>query len=168
VAGVVGVTMRARDLTGKRGESIAMVRLMTKSGGRVYFQPHPLGEKCPTYDYLVELVGAGSSPPYFFAQVKSTAKKLTKRKKRLPVGMKKTDVLSMVRCPVPTYLIGVDEPSEAAYIISIHGTLDRSIPSMPTTYPLSGANLRRLWDEVKTYWATFDLAKKNSHFAYTE
>jgi hypothetical protein len=160
--------MGARDLTGQRGESIVTVRLMTKSGGKVYFHPHPLGEKCPTFDYLVELVGTGTSPPYFLAQVKSTTKRLTKQKKRLQVGAKKADVLSMVQCPVPTYLIGVDEVNEAAYIVSVHGSMDRAIPSMPTMYPLSCTNLQKLWDEVKAYWATFDSTRKQSDFAYTD
>ena len=29
----------------------------------------------------------------------------------------------MVRCPVPTYLVGVDEPGGVAYILSIHGRM---------------------------------------------
>jgi hypothetical protein len=69
---------------------------------------------------------------------------------------------------MPTYLIGVDEPNEAAYIVSMYGGMDRTIASMPTTYPLSCANLQKLWDEVKTCWATFDATKKLSAFVYTD
>ena len=53
----------------------------------------------------------------------------------------------MVRCPIPTYLIGVDEPAARADIASIHGMLTRAISSMPTAYPLNGRNLKRLWEE---------------------
>ena len=65
--------MAAHDLIGKRGESIVIARLMDPCGNpEPYFDPHPLGEKCPTYDFLVELVNAGDSVPYFFVQVKAT------------------------------------------------------------------------------------------------
>jgi hypothetical protein len=50
-----------------------------------YFDVHPLGEKCPTFDYLVELVNAGDSVPYFLAQVKSTRQGFTKKGRRLLV-----------------------------------------------------------------------------------
>ncbi len=42
-----------------------------------YFDVHPLGEKCPTFDYLVELVNVSNSVPYFLPQVKSTQKGFT-------------------------------------------------------------------------------------------
>jgi hypothetical protein len=46
--------MSARDLIGKRGEAIVTARLMDFCGNpEPYFDVHPLGEKCPTFDYLV-------------------------------------------------------------------------------------------------------------------
>src|SRR5262245_16650122 len=110
--------MSARDLIGKRGESIASARLFDFCGNSLpYFDPHPLGEKCPTYDYFVELVNAGKSPPYFLAQVKATKQGLTKGMADLKVAVRAADVEKMIRCPIPTYLIGVDEPAEMAYIV---------------------------------------------------
>ena len=48
--------MIARDLIGKRGEAIVSERLLDFCGNPLpYFDPHPLGEKCPTFDYLVEV-----------------------------------------------------------------------------------------------------------------
>jgi len=56
--------MATRDLIGKRGEAIATARLMDFCGNpEPYFDVHPLGEKCPTFDYLVELVNVGDSVP---------------------------------------------------------------------------------------------------------
>src|SRR5437660_8267427 len=78
--------MATRDLIGKRGESIAEKSLMNFCGNTdPYFDVHPLGEKCPTFDYLVELVNAGESVPYFLAQVKSTQQGFTKNSHRLLV-----------------------------------------------------------------------------------
>ena len=73
----------------------------------------------------------------------------------------------MVRCPIPTYLIGVDEPAARAYIVPIHGTLTRAISSMPTAYPLDRRNLKRLWHEVKDYWRTLDQSAKAKTSAFT-
>src|SRR5438105_2528320 len=145
--------MAARDLIGKRGEAIACGCLMDFGSRNLpYFHPHPLGEKCPTFDFLVELLGAGATPIYFFAQVKTTRRGYSKRAGNLDVGVKAVDVQRMVRCPIPTYLIGVDEPSGLAYIVSVHGGRKGPIPSMPTTHLLNEANRKVLWAEVRDYW----------------
>ena len=125
--------MATRDLIGKRGEAIATTRLRDFCGNPdPYFDVHPLGEKCPTFDYLVELVNAGNSVPYFLAQVKSTQKGFTKKGRRLLVQVAEEDIRRMVRCPFPTYLIGVDEPHDWAYLISVHGNLNGLIASLPS------------------------------------
>jgi hypothetical protein len=94
--------MVAKDLIGKRGESIACERLLDFCGNpSSYFDPHPLGEKCPTFDFLVELIGAGKSTPDFLAQVRATKRGYTKGMIDLRVRMKAGDVQMMVRCPIP-------------------------------------------------------------------
>src|SRR2546423_6171646 len=126
--------MPARDHIGKRGESIVSTRLLDFCGNAdPYFDPHPLGEKCPTFDFLVELVNAGESPPYFLAQVKATRKGRTKGTRRLIVGVDAEDVRRMVKCPLPTYLPGVDEPREKVYVVSVHGAMSGPIASLPTS-----------------------------------
>ena len=70
----------------------------------------------------------------------------------LKVRLRAHDVQFMVHCPIPTYLIGVDEEAEMAYIISIHGSLAGGISSIPMTYPLDPGNLKALYDEVLGYW----------------
>lgn len=161
--------MAPRDLLGKRGEAIVTVRLMDFCGNpEPYFDVHPLGEKCPTFDCLVELVNAGVSVPYFFAQVKSTQQGFTKKDRRLIVDVDEADVRRMVRCPIPTYLIGVDEPNGRAYIVSVHGRMSGRIRSMPSRYPLTPRNLRRLWEEVAAYWKNLDAAAKTSVFTFEE
>ena len=161
--------MGTRDLIGKRGEGIVTARLMDFCGNPVpYFDVHPLGEKCPTFDYLVELVTAGPSVPYFLTQVKATKQGFTKRKSRLLVQVDEEDVQRMLRCPFPTYLIGVDEPNDSAFVVSIHGSIRGPITSMPSKYPLNAANLRKLWDEVIAYWLKLDASAKESAFIYEE
>ena len=158
----------ARDYIGKRGEAIATADLLNFCGRQEpYFDPHFLGEKCPTYDFLIELLDAGASPPYFLAQVKSTKQGYTQGTIDLKVALKAADVRKMVRCPIPTYLIGVDEPAARSYIVSIHGNLSGRISTMPSTYPLDAQNLKTLWDQVAAYWKTFGKTSgsKTSAFA---
>src|SRR6516165_7704437 len=119
----MGNSMATRDFIGKRGEAIVIARLMDFCGNPdPYFDVHPLGEKCPTFDYLVELVNAGDSVPYFLAQVKSTRRGFRGKKRRLLVQVHADDVRRMVRCPFP-YLIGVDEPNDRAYVVSVYGAI---------------------------------------------
>ena len=142
----VGVT----NYIGKRGEAIATERLMDFCGNpQPYFDPHFLGDKCPTYDMLVECVGTGSMTPYFLAQIKATKRRYNHNSVKLKLAINPGDVQKMVRCPIPTYLIGIDEPEASAFIVSIHGKRSSRISSMPTAYPLNASNLARLWDEVK-------------------
>jgi hypothetical protein len=156
-----------RDHIGKRGEWVAATRLMDPCGNPdPYFDPHYLGEKCSTFDYLVELVNAGDSPPYFLAQVKVTRKGRTKGTRRLIAGVTSEDVRRMARCPLPTYLLGVDEPREKVFIVSVHGGMTGAIASMPTTYPLTPKNLRRLWEEVVDYWGKLEAGAKTSVFTF--
>ncbi len=159
--------MNSRDLTGKRGEFIASERLLDFCGNPLpYFDPYLLGEKFPTYDLLVELTGGHGSKPYFLAQVKSTRSGGKKGMTDLKVQLKAKDVRAMLICPIPTYLIGVDEKAEIAYIISIHGIIRGGISSIPTAYPLDRGNLRILRDEVREYWKTLAVSSKSKTSAF--
>jgi len=104
------------------------------------------------------------TPPYFLVSAKATKKGATKKSLDLKVSVKAKDVRAMVRCPVPAYLIGVDEPAAEAYIVSMHGDLKGAISSIPTTHRLDAATLTDLWTEVRSYWKTLDHRLKNSKF----
>jgi hypothetical protein len=160
--------MSPKDLIGKRGENIAMCRLLDFCGNALpYFDPHLLGDKFPTYDMLIELTGMSESKPYFFAQVKSTESAGNKRSTTLRVMLKAEHVRSMVACPIPTYVIGVDEKAEVAYIVSIHGNIQGKISAIPKKYPLNARNLKLLYDEVAAVWKTLSASSisKSSRFA---
>jgi len=131
-----------------------------------YFWPHFLGEKWEVFDFLVRLVGAGDAMPYFFVQVKSTRKDLTKRQNppRLRVEVSESDVRRMVAFPAPTYVIGVHEPEERAFVISVHGAMGKAIPSITTAHELTPDTLRQLWEEVREFWESRDMSRSTSSF----
>jgi hypothetical protein len=159
--------MGKRDFIGNRGQSLAHARLteMCRGNGLPYFDAHFLGDKCPTFDFLVELVGAGERRPYFFAQVKATREGFTSAAPpRLRVKVAKDDIRKMVLFRAPTYVIGVDEPGEKAYVIAVYGTMRRSISSMSTRHPLNPVTLRLLWDEVREYWRHRNMHQARSRF----
>src|SRR4051794_25785823 len=76
----IGAPMGIADFIGGRGEAIAFARLsqVCREDDLPYFWPHYLGEKCETFDFLVELVDAGERTPFFFVQVKATRKEYTR------------------------------------------------------------------------------------------
>jgi hypothetical protein len=157
--------LSTKDHLGRRGENIAFVRLteVCQVNDLPYFVPHFLGDKCPLFDVLVELVGAGSKTPYFFAQVKATREGYNK-KGRLKVKVEKSDVIGIVLYPAPTYVIGIDEMQEKAYIVAVYGSMNKKISSLSTAHELNATTLKLLWDEVRDYWKDKDMTQKNSHF----
>src|SRR3954453_21288353 len=109
--------MGITDFIGGRGEAIVfthLARIYRTDPDRPYFWPHFLGEKFETLDFLVELVDAGETTPFFFIQVKSTRKEYTKTHKppRLRVEVPESDVRRMAAYPAPTYVVGVHEADE--------------------------------------------------------
>jgi hypothetical protein len=157
----------AGDDIGGRGEAIFIVQITNYHGrSRPYFRPHFLGEKFATLDYLVELLDAGPGTAYFFVQVKATARGYTKEDPpRLKVAVSQQDVGRMIRYPATTYVVGVDENQELAYIVSVHGTKGKKISSLPTRHRLEGENLQRLWEEVRSFWGARDMVRMTSFFS---
>ena len=161
--------MGITDYLGGRGEAIAFARL-TKicraDADLPYFWPHFLGEKCETFDFLVELIDAGDKTPFFFVQVKSTRKEFTKTQTppRLRVEVSQKDVRRMVAYPAPTYVVGVHEDEERAFIVSVHGTMSQAIGSITTEHELTNTTLKRLWDEVREFWQRHEMVQPMSSF----
>jgi len=129
-----------------------------------FFIVHFLGDKNPLFDIFVELFGAGDKTPYFFAQVKSTRQVYAKTN-RLKVSVSKEDVSKMVLYPAPTFVIGIDEKKEKAYIVAVtSGMSNKTIRTLNTTHELNCETLRFLWEEVKEYWVEKDMAQKTTRF----
>src|SRR3982750_4125828 len=116
--------MGIADFLGGRGGAIAFERLAQfcrPDADLPYFWPHYLGEKCETFDFLVELIDAGEKTPFFFVQVKTTRKEFTRTQTppRLRVEVSEKDIRRMVAYPAPTYVVGVHADEERAFIISV-------------------------------------------------
>ena len=161
--------MGITDVIGGRGEAIAfarLARLCRSDADLPYFWPHYLGEKCETFDFLVELIDAGETTPFFFVQVKATRKEFTKSQSppRLRVEVAEKDIRRMVAFPAPTYVVGVHEGAERAFVISVYGRMAEAIPSMTTAHELTCDTLQRLWEEVRAFWQGRDMARSASSF----
>lgn len=140
------------DELGKRGEALFYVTITRFYGReRPLFRLQFLGDKWPTLDFFVELVDAGDSTPYFFAQVKATRKGRL-RNGRLRVEVERDDMRRLALYPAPTYVVGIDEISEEGYILSANGESANSLASLPTDFPINKTNQELLWEEVKQFW----------------
>jgi hypothetical protein len=144
-----------RDALGSRGEGLSTT-LLTRFFGRnqPYFRPQFLGDKHPTIDLFVELVGAnGPFTPYFLAQVKLTTLDFVGPAAKLPVRVTPTKMAMLVKYPAPTYVIGIKDPEETGFIVAALPNGPRSIARMVTTHPLAlEQTLSDLYDEVEQFW----------------
>jgi hypothetical protein len=50
------------------------------------------------------------------------------------------------------YVAGIGEPAEKVYIVAASGTI-RTLSSLYTGIELDTVGRRRLWEEVRRYWA---------------
>src|SRR4051794_9045051 len=123
--------MHPKDHLGMRGEYLAFTRLteVCQLDDLPYFVPHFLGDKCPLFDALVELVNAGNQTPYFFAQVRGTRNGYNSRG-RLKVEVARSIVVAMIRYLAPPYVIGIDERNEKAYVVAVHAGMEKKISSL--------------------------------------
>jgi hypothetical protein len=113
----------------------------------------------------VELVGAGQRRPYFFVQVRATREGFTATNPpRLKVKVAKADIRKMVLFRAPTYVVGVDEPGERAYVIAIYGKMKAGISSVSTQFLLNRGTLKLLWEEVRDFWKGHNLHQAKSLF----
>jgi hypothetical protein len=164
-ARVRGCVVTADDI-GDRGQWLFCLLMTQIYHGRnePYFRPRYLGDKFPTFDYLIELVG--SEAFFFFAQVKSTRRGYRKSKgtKRLRINVGKEDVRRMHSSPIPAYVVGIDEPGEVGYLHSMNEPRRAGIGGLPATYKLDCNNLQVLWQEIYDFWASRNMVLSKSNF----
>ncbi len=136
---------------GDRGESIFYTILTTFHGTKPLFRPAFLGAKWFAADFAVELVGQTGA--FFLIQVKTTETGLN-AKKRLKVSVSAERYNALAATPLPTYVVGVDNPSEIAYISAAMYPRKRKLSSLTTRYSLREPAIRQLlFEEVSSFWS---------------
>ena len=155
--------MLSTDDIGDRGQWL-LALLMTQLCGRdvPYFRPRFLGDKYPTFDFIVELVDHPQY--YFFVQVKTTTKGYTKKPPhRLLVKVTQNDIDRMVACPAPSYVVGIDDPGQIGFLLSINESRSQ-MTNMTTQFPIDCKLLKKLATEVRNYWTSRNMILKDSQF----
>lgn len=144
------------DQIGRLAELEAAAAL-SRPVGRPFYRPlfraAPLGDKYPTVDFIVDVLGPKDvSRGFFFVQVKGTA--AVGAAARLPVEVSAERFNRLVRLPAPTYLIGVDVVAYRCYLVAAHRTRRAKVASITRQYPLDDDQVRlNLYREVLSYWA---------------
>ncbi|WP_165224783.1 DUF4365 domain-containing protein [Aquisphaera insulae] len=153
----------AREDIGERGQWLFSL-LMTEFCGRdtPFFRPRFLGDKYPTFDYIVEVVDRPSY--FFFVQVKGTRLGYTTEGNRLRVQVIQDDVDRMVACPVPAYVVGIDvNEIGVGFLLSVNEPRG-GVASLTTRFRIDCGVLERLRDEVIEFWSSRDMTLAGSHF----
>lgn len=145
---------------GDLGEAIFNVEI-----SRDYiFRPRHLGEKWPSSDFYVELVGL-KEHFFFIVQVKSTSQGLDKRGNlKVKANKKKLKELNSYYCP--TYLAGVDVRTDSVYLIPVNKNKRKDLNKLPTKFKLDTSNRKLLFDDVKTFWENTDLDTYKNTFKH--
>ena len=164
--------MNANDMIGARGESL-FYALITEfhtfgTGERPLFAAAYLGEKWETVDFIVELVGAFGVRPFFFVQVKTTRRGYSADNARLNVKVKREDVSRLNLYSAPTYIVGVNDLDNTAYVVSANGEALNPLSSMSVDNPINAVNRQALWNEVFAFWTAPTLPKLMSAFVDAE
>lgn len=138
---------------GERGEHMFYVAISRFHGDGPLFRPVMLGGKWPVADLAVELV---DDPGMFFlVQVKTTQLGYLPNGQRLLIRAKRDDLQRLADVPLPTYLIGVDEPRQKVFLTSVYGTVSAGKSGMTVAHSVDSADVRTaLYAEVKRFWQT--------------
>jgi hypothetical protein len=153
----------AREDIGERGQWL-FCSLLTELCGRndPFFRPRFLGDKYPTFDYIVEVV---DNPAYFFfVQVKATTQGYTAQEHRLKIQVDQEDIDRMVACPAPAYVVGMDVTTAGqGFLLSVNEPRDH-VASLTTRFRIDCALLAQLRDEVIAFWSSRNMVLAGSRF----
>ena len=156
------------DQIGRLAELVAATDLSRPVGGRygrVLFSTTHLGDRYPTVDYLVDVLGPrGVSLAFFFVQVKGTSR-AAPAALRLPVEVGTDRFNRLVRLPAPTYLIGVDVVTELSYLVTVNRPRQADMSSITKAYCLRDDAIKiQLYREVLDFWQTYRPALQRTRF----
>jgi hypothetical protein len=125
-----------RNAIGERGEAIFVSLIMKFHGNGPLFRPAHLGAKWPIADFVVELVRHPGA--VFLVQVKATRGRESRRQ-RLRTGLSRQNFNKLAAAKLPTYIIGVDERREIAFISAAVKRRSNGLASIPARYSLGRA-----------------------------
>jgi hypothetical protein len=149
------MAFRTSDQIGSFAELVARTDLSRPVAGnyhRPLFRVTALGEKYPTVDLIVDVLGADDvSLGFFFAQVKGTASG-SPAAARLPVDVDLEKFNRLVRVPAPAFLIGVDVIAEVSYLVAAYRTRVTQVSSMTKAFSLRDPRVKiALYREVLAF-----------------
>ncbi|AUX21487.1 hypothetical protein SOCEGT47_019710 [Sorangium cellulosum] len=155
-----------KDALGERGESIFRSVITKLHGDKPLFRPAFLGEKWPVADFGIELWGHPGK--LFLVQVRATSTAVN-HKKRLPIGVAIARANALYGAPLPSFVVGVHEPSEQPYIVTVDIKRTQRISSIPTKFSLQNATVRQtLHDEVLAFWNGLGVVKTPRASAFSD
>lgn len=153
------------NVIGDRGEIIFELAVTHyQTFGYPLFKTVFLGEKWPIIDYYVQLSQVEDITPFFFVQIKSTRNEIDNKTQTLSISTSKEQCEELFKMSAPTYIVGVHEPTQRAFIISVHTKLSRGIHRIPLKYELTPTNLMILHQEVCDFWRNTPYKPSNSYF----
>ena len=138
---------------GARGEWICLLKLTSFHEDAQLFRPVFLGDKWPSADVLAEVVEPtpGGRRGFFLAQVKTSREGYQPNGRLKISGTAREKVAALAAYPVPTYILGVDEPHARVYIVAVQGNF-AGMSSISHEYELTRERLVALRDEVHAFW----------------
>jgi hypothetical protein len=152
----------AREDIGDRGQWLFGLHFSDFCGrADPFFRPRFLGDKYPTFDYVVEVVDRPEF--FFFVQVKGTTLGYTVEEHRLLVKVDQDDIDRMVACPAPTYVVGIDVNAGFGFLLSVNEPR-ANVASLTTRFPITCGSLEQLRDEVIGFWAARTMPLTGSRF----
>ena len=82
---------------------------------------------------------------------------------KLKVQVSQADVDRMVAWKAPSYVVGIDEPNQTGYLLSVNEPRDH-VASLIATHQIDGGVLGRLAGEVQQYWSSRNMMLTGSQF----
>jgi hypothetical protein len=73
----------------------------------------------------------------------------------------------MAACPAPTYVVGIDEPNQTGYLLSVNEARGQ-VPSLTTRFQIDCSVLSELAEEVRQFWSTRNMVLAASKFKESE
>ena len=153
------------DIIGNRGEIIFELAITHyQTFGYPLFKPAFLGDKWPVVDYYVQLAQIDDITPFFFAQIKSTYHDIDPETQAVRISLSKEQCENLFKMAAPTYLVGIHEPTQRAFIRSVHTQPTQGIYQISLNYELTPRNLQVLHQEVYDFWSNTSCKPLTSYF----